>query len=219
MNSTLGSVVPLAMFSNHLYPGPCEIFVGRSAFLSDASSPTLTMLPLISRALTEYHRPFFFQTTPYRSIVPSFSQLLAGCPNAHGLSHPLCVRAQTITKRQKLSDASTTLYTAAQPAQSSTNWQRQGETSRVHNLAVLCQLAPPARTLCTLCTGSHTNYHFQMGEAPTRSHFVHFVQWKPHYLSLSNGCCTNQVGGHPTKPRTCASWEVHRAGSQCRTLI
>ena len=108
LNSTLGSVVPLAMFSNHLYPGPCEIFVGRSAFLSDASSPTLTMLPLISRALTEYHRPFFFQTTPYRSIVPSFSQLLAGCPNAHGLSHPLCVRAQTITKRQKLSDASTT---------------------------------------------------------------------------------------------------------------
>ena len=97
-----------ALYSYHLYPGPCEIFVGRSAFLSDASSPTLTMLPLISRALTEYHRPFFFQTTPYRSIVPSFSQLLAGCPNAHGLSHPLCVRAQTITKRQKLSDASTT---------------------------------------------------------------------------------------------------------------
>ena len=174
MNSTLGSVVPLTMFSNHLYPGPCEIFVGRSAFLSDASSPTLTMLPLISRALTEYHRPFFFQTTPYCSIVPSFSQLLAGCPNAHGLSHPLCVRAQTITKRQKLSDASTTLYTAAQTAQGSTNWQRQEETSREDNLAVLCQLAPPARTLCN---GSHTTYHFRMGTALTRSHFVH---WKPH---------------------------------------
>ena len=52
---------------------------------------------------------------------------------------------------------------------------------------------------------------------PTSSHFVHFVQWKPHYLSLSNGWGTNQVGGHPTKPRTCASWEVHRARSQCRT--
>ena len=120
MNSTLGSVVPLAMISNHLYPGPCEIFVGRSAFLSDASSPTLTMLPLISRALTEYHRPFFFQTTPYRSIVPSFSQLLAGCPNAHGLSHPLCVRAQTITKRQnyqtpaQLSTQQHNLYKVAQ---------------------------------------------------------------------------------------------------------
>ena len=156
-----------ALYSYRLYPGHCEIFVGRSAFLSDASSPTLTMLPLISRALTEYHRPFFFQTTPYRSIVPSFSQLLAGCPNAHGLSHPLCVRAQTITKRQKLSDASTSQQ--HKPAQSSTNWQRQEETSREYNLAVLCQLAPPARTLCTLCTGSHTTYHFQMGEAPTRS--------------------------------------------------
>ena len=187
IHQILISVDKRALYLYHLYPSPCEIFVGRSAFLSNASSPTLTMPPLISRALTEYHRPFFFQTTPYRSIVPSFSQLLAGCPNAHGLSHPLCVRAQTITKRQKLSDASTSQQ--HKPAQSSTNWQRQEEANKEQRVQSRCFVPtrPTTSHFCTLCNGGHTTYHFQIGEAQTRSHFVHFVQWKPHYLSLSNG--------------------------------
>ena len=54
-----------------------------SAFLAGARGTLgLTRRTLISRALTEYHRPHFFPTSCLR-------------PTAHGLSPPLCAPAQT----------------------------------------------------------------------------------------------------------------------------